>query len=59
MRDRAKKGVLVGGREDSALRGFAGASTGPARREHVDDDAFSDPAFYIRCPDREAANASR
>jgi len=59
VRDRAKKGVLGVGGEDSALRGFAGASAGPARREYVDDDAFSDPAFYIRCPDREAANASR
>jgi hypothetical protein len=59
VRGRVKKGVLGGGREDSALRGFAGTSAGPARRERVDDDAFSDPAFYIRCPDREAANASR
>ena len=55
MKDTAKKGDVGGGREDSALRGFAGASAGPTRLGHANDYAFSDPAFYIRAPNREAA----
>jgi hypothetical protein len=59
VKDAAKNGGVGGGREDFALRGSAGGSTGPARLEHVDDVAFPDPAFYIKCPDREAENVSR
>jgi hypothetical protein len=52
VEDIAKKGGMVVRREDSALREFAGGSAGLARLEYADDDAFSDPAFYLKYPDR-------
>ena len=57
MKDMAKKGGVGVGRENSALRGFAEGSAGPARLEHADDDAVSDPAFYLKYPDQDAAGA--
>ncbi len=51
----AKKGAVAWGREGSVLRGYAGGSVGQTRLDHADADAFSDPAFYIECPDRGAA----
>jgi hypothetical protein len=53
----AKKGGVGVGREDSALRGFAQGSVDPARLEHADDDAFPDPAFYLKYPDRGSGEA--
>ena len=57
MRDVAKKGGVGEGREDSALRGFTGGSAGSARLEHADDDAFPDPAFYLKYLDRGSGEA--
>ena len=53
----AKKVGVGGGREDSALRRFPEGSAEPARLEHADDDAFSDPAFYLKYPDRGSGEA--
>ena len=48
VRGIAKKGGVGVGREDSALRGFAGGSAEPTRLEHADDDAFSDSVSYLK-----------
>jgi hypothetical protein len=59
VNDTAKTSSVGGGCEDSTLRGFAGASAVPTPLEHADDDAFSDPAIYIKWPNREAAGMRR
>lgn len=46
----AKKGGVGVGHENSALRRFPKGSVEPARLEHADDDAFPDPAFYLKYP---------
>ena len=53
----AKKVGVGGSREDSALRRFPEGSAEPARMEHADDDAFSDPAFYLKYLDRKLGEA--
>ncbi len=57
VRGIAKKGGVGVGREGSALRGFAEGSAEPARLEQANDDAFSDPAFYLNYPDRGSGEA--
>jgi hypothetical protein len=57
VKDKAKTGGMGVGREDSALRGFAEGSAEPARLERADDGAFSDPAFYLKYPDRGSGEA--
>ena len=57
MKDTAKKGGVGGGREGSALPGFAEGSAEPARLERADGDAFSDPDFYMKHPDRGSGEA--
>lgn len=43
------------GRECSTSRGFVDGSVGRTRLGSADNDASSDPAFYIKCPDQEVA----
>jgi hypothetical protein len=43
--------------KDLALRRFAGGLAEPARLGRADDDAFSDPAFYMKYPDRGSGGA--
>ena len=53
----AKKGGVGVGREDSAFRGVAEGSADPARLEHAGDDAFPDPASYLKYADRGSGEA--
>ena len=53
----AKKVGMGGSREDSALRGFSESSAELAPLEHADGDAFPDPAFYLKYPDRGSGEA--
>jgi hypothetical protein len=48
VKDMVKKGGVGVGREDTALRRFAKSSAGMARLEQADDEAFADPAFYLK-----------
>jgi hypothetical protein len=57
VRGMAKKGGVGVGREDSEFRGVAEGSADPARLEHAGDDAFPDPAFYLKYADRGSGEA--
>ena len=57
MKDPTKKGGIGGGYKGYTFRRYAGGSAEPARLDHADDNALSDPAFYLRYLDRGSGEA--